>query len=242
MFVGHYGIALAVKATEPRSSLGMLFVAAQAADIAMSLLLLFGVGQVSVSPGGRGPTAVSLSGIAISHGLPATLLAAVAGWWITRRYAHLFGVPGNRFPVLVAVVLMSHWVLDVLADREVPLLSGTIGLGLAGAAATEFWVETGVLLAGACWYWRGTGHRRVRSVIGRFAMPSFVAGLIAFQAVTSFGTPPAGQMLFAVANLAAYQVLAILAGHVDRWTTGSVGDDGTPAPHCGDDAVRTVGG
>ena len=51
MFLGHFGVALAAKPVAPTVSLGMLFVAAQFADLLWPLLVLAGVERFAIHPG-----------------------------------------------------------------------------------------------------------------------------------------------------------------------------------------------
>jgi len=51
MFIGHFGVALAAKKVAPRTSLGVLVLAAQFADLLWPILLLAGVEHVEIVPG-----------------------------------------------------------------------------------------------------------------------------------------------------------------------------------------------
>src|SRR5262245_18408333 len=51
MFIGHYGVALAVKRVVPRISLGWSFVAVQLLDVIFSILVLFGVEKLRIVHG-----------------------------------------------------------------------------------------------------------------------------------------------------------------------------------------------
>ncbi len=51
MFIGHFAVSLAAKRAAPTVSLGMLFLAAQLADLVWPNLLLMGIERVEI----RGP-------------------------------------------------------------------------------------------------------------------------------------------------------------------------------------------
>jgi hypothetical protein len=50
VFIGHYGVAFAIRAKVPRLRLGLLFLAVQALDIMFALFLLFGFEHMRVVP------------------------------------------------------------------------------------------------------------------------------------------------------------------------------------------------
>ena len=69
MFLGHYGVAFALKRAEPKVSLGSLFVAVQLADVLWGCFLLLGWEQVRIDPT-AGPVApLEFVHYPISHSL-----------------------------------------------------------------------------------------------------------------------------------------------------------------------------
>jgi hypothetical protein len=51
MFLGHFGVAFALKRVEPKLSLGTLFLAVQLPDLLWGVFLLLGWEQVRIDPG-----------------------------------------------------------------------------------------------------------------------------------------------------------------------------------------------
>ena len=51
MFIGHYGVSLALKRAELRVSLGLLFLAVQLLDVLFSAFVLAGVEKMRIVPG-----------------------------------------------------------------------------------------------------------------------------------------------------------------------------------------------
>src|SRR5438045_7767108 len=54
MFIGHYGVAFAVKRVERRIPLWILFVAVQFVDVIWAVLVFFGVEKARITRGSRG--------------------------------------------------------------------------------------------------------------------------------------------------------------------------------------------
>src|SRR5690349_7599319 len=55
VFIGHFGLAFAVKRVAPRTSLGATFAAAQLADLFWPIFLLLGAEQVRIAPKEHNP-------------------------------------------------------------------------------------------------------------------------------------------------------------------------------------------
>ena len=51
MFIGHFAVSFAAKRAVPSVSLGVLFLAAQLADLVWPTLVLLGVERVEIDPG-----------------------------------------------------------------------------------------------------------------------------------------------------------------------------------------------
>ena len=75
MFVGHFGVGLALKRVVPAISLGTLFLAVQFIDLLWPSLLLLGLEHVEIAPGITRVTPLDFVDYPISHSL-----LAVVGW------------------------------------------------------------------------------------------------------------------------------------------------------------------
>ena len=130
MFIGHYALALAAKKIAPRVSLGILFLACQLADIIWPNLVLLGIEAVEIEPGITVMTPLNFVHYPYSHSLIALIFwSAVFG----AVYAFLRR-SGTKAAIVIAVLVLSHWVLDVLTHRpDMPITlidSSLIGFGL----------------------------------------------------------------------------------------------------------------
>lgn len=216
MFVGHYGVALAAKAVQPERSLGGLFVASQLMDVTFSVLLLAGVERVRIDPEGAGPAGVEIEFAAYSHGLVGVAVLAAATYAVT-----LLVLRGHRRRIaaagLLAAVVLSHWPLDVLVhDRDIPLVDHSVELGTGLPVLFGFAIEVLLLVAGLVLYLRRTVPR---TTAGRFGMPAFAVGLVAFGAYVATASTPATVAIVALSNLAVYAVFAAVAEWLDRRRT-----------------------
>lgn len=187
MFIGHFAVAFAAKRVVPAVSLGTLFAAAQLADLVWPTLVLLGIEKVEIAPGITAATPLDFVSYPYSHSLLALLVwgALFAGiHWAVRR--------GRLAPALViAAVVVSHWLLDVLSHRpDMPLAFGVgplLGLGLWNSIPATVVVEAGLFAAGVALYARAT---RPLDRIGSAGLWSLVAFLMVVYVANLLGPPP----------------------------------------------------
>jgi hypothetical protein len=157
MIAGHFGFAAAVKSREPQIPLWALMLACQWMDVLFVPLFAFGIERI-VPAATAGPRMGYGEGVIYAdytHSLVGALVIAasfgvVAGWrW------------GRRNGVVLAGVVFSHWVLDLLVHRaDMPILPGNVGnlprlgLGLWRMPAACAVVELALVLLGTFLYWR----------------------------------------------------------------------------------------
>lgn len=209
MFVGHYGVAMVAKRYAPELSLGTLFIATQLMDIAHSALLLLGLEQVDLATGPDGTPGVELEFVPYSHSAPAAVgLALVAG-----VAAAALIRPRLRSAVVVAAVVASHYLLDLLVGAGIPLLTHQVEIGVETPRLVTVLLES-ALVAGGLWaYLRWS---RPNSPRGRFGIPVLAAALIAFNVYTALGSAPDAVFVLALSQLGAYAVFAAAAYWLDR--------------------------
>jgi len=111
---------------------------------------------------------------------------------------------------VLAAVVASHWILDVLTHRpDVPLTVGEssprVGLGLWNSFAGTVAVELLLFAAGLWLYTRAT---RALDRTGRFALWGLAAILLAIYATNLLGPPPASGMAAAWGALAMWLLVA----------------------------------
>ncbi len=187
MFLGHFAVGLAAKRATPALSLGLLFAAAQFADLLWPNLVLAGVEKLEIAPGATAVNPLRFVSYPWSHSLVAlfawgVLLAALVA--LVRR--------GRRIEAVALVtVVVSHWVLDVashLPDMPVTLTGDTrLGLGLWRSLPWTLAVELLLFGLGAGIYLRTT---RARDRIGSAGLGVLLALLAAAYGASLVGPPP----------------------------------------------------
>jgi hypothetical protein len=155
VIAGHFGLAAGVKAKAPSAPLWALMLACQWLDVVFLPLFLSGVEKIEPVAGTHGGYGDVIIHADYTHSLVGALLLSL-----------LFGVPaalrwGRRNGVVLAAVVFSHWLLDLVVHRgDLPLLpGGALGLPRLGLGLWRFPMVTGALelalvIGGAYLYWR----------------------------------------------------------------------------------------
>jgi len=211
MFIGHYALGFAAKRWAPRTSLGTLFVAPTFADLLWPIFLLLGWEQAHVEPGPNPFLTLWLDNYPISHSLFTLIVfGAALGFLYKTRTGYARGA------LVLALLVVSHWVLDFVTHRpDLPLYpgSGELGLGLWRSPAATVIVECAMLIAGVALYARAT---RPRDGIGRWALGGLVV-LLAGSYLSSLFTPsPTDMRALAIGGLVFEGVFVVFAWWVDR--------------------------
>ena len=217
MFLGHYGVALALKRVEPKVSLGTLFLATQLADLLWGCFLLLGWEHARIVPDPNPLLNFEFLDYPISHSLVAALawaiVAAAAYYsWPTRdTHRHW------QASALVGAAVASHYPLDVLVHlRDLPLAgndSPRLGLGLWNHFGVSVALELLMLALGLVVYVRFRTRRHpVRA--GRLAV--VVVVLVATYVAALLAPPPPGMTVVAVSDIVCILLAAALAAWADR--------------------------
>ena len=206
MFVGHFAVAFGAKRAVPAVSLGALFIACQLADLVWPLLVIAGIERVSVQPGLTVVTPLDFIYYPFSHSLLAAAAWAAA---FGAAYAGLRRAPARTGAVL-ALVVVSHWVLDALTHRpDMPLTmsadSARVGLGLWNSLPGTMAVELLLFAAGLRLY---TKTMKPVDRTGRLALWCLVAFLLIIYAANLFGPPPPSGTTAAWSALAMWLLVA----------------------------------
>lgn len=220
MFLGHYGVALAVKRAEPKVSLGTLFVAAQLVDLLWGAFLVLGWEHVRILPDDNPLLVFQFYDYPISHSLVGALgwgLAAAALYysWPTRDTTRHW-----QASVLVGATVASHWLLDFIVHvRDLPLAgndSPKVGLGLWRHFGLSVGLELLVLAAGLVIYvrWRSRRHP-VRPV----RLGLVLVLLVVTYAASLLGPPPPSVTAIGVSDVGFMLVMGLLAAWADRAAT-----------------------
>ena len=215
MFIGHFAMAFAAKKAAPAGSLGGFFAAAQLPDLLWPLLVLTGVERVTIVPGDTAFTPLRFDFYPISHSLLmdafwAAAFAAVV-FWRTRS---------RRTAFVSALLVLSHWALDVVSHRaDMPLLPGyplKLGLGLWNSIPATLAVETGLFVFGVWVYVRATPGS---DGVGNLSLAALLAILLTCYAGAAFGGPPPGVTVVALAGLVGAALLLGMGWWVDEKRT-----------------------
>ena len=186
MFLGHFGLALATKPTQPRVSLGTLFLATQLADLLWPTLLLLGIERVEIHPGLMAASPFDFIDYPFSHSLVSqVLLGLLLGIIYGLRQRNWRGA------LLVGLLVPSHWLLDWVVHRpDLPLYPGSFpkqGLGLWNNLPATLILELGLFTVGMWLYGRAT---RAKNRTGRFALWGLVVFLVIVYLSAAFGPIP----------------------------------------------------
>lgn len=217
MFIGHYGVALALKRAEPRLSLGTLFVAVQLVDLLWGFTILLEWERARIAPGWTAATPLQFLYYPLTHSLLAGVLwglAAAAAYysWPTRNTHH-----HARAAAIVGAAVVSHWLLDLIVHvPDLPLASDAgpkLGLGIWENVPATLLVELLFFGAGLALYARYM-HGRGRLRTTRLAVLAGV--LVTLQIANMFGPPPPSMQVVAFAAIAMSIVFPLAAVWVDR--------------------------
>ena len=212
MLVGHYSASFLVKAIDRNLPLWGLMLAAQAIDFVWALLVCFGFEQFALQPGFTEASPLVLQYMPVSHSLlPGSLWALAAGL----GYKALAEDACWKRAGLIALVVWSHWWLDLLVhtpDLKMLWNDYPVGFGLWRFRIAAFGVESMLLLLAVGYYWRCT---RARDRIGSIGLPLLAAFMIALLAYSMWGPIPAHNASVIVQLLIVYVGLSIAAQWID---------------------------
>ena len=217
MFLGHYGVALALKRAEPKLSLGTLFVAVQLADLLWGIFLLLGWEQARIVPGHTAITPLEFLSYPISHSLVGALAwsfvaAALYYSWPTRDTSRHW-----QAAAMVGLAVFSHYPLDALVHIPDLPLSGNssvrLGLGLWNSPAATLIAEAVVFGIGLAIY---VARRSNRHPVRLRRLVIVVLLLVGTYVASLFGPVPSSMTVVAVSDIVFLLTIAALAAWADR--------------------------
>lgn len=197
MFIGHFAMALAAKRVAPSASLGTLTIAAQFIDLVWPILLLLGIERVEIDPGNTRLTPLAFTHYPWTHSLLMVLLwsALLGGLYLAWRR-------NRRVAVVIGLLVLSHWLLDLLTHRpDLPLAPGAspmVGFGLWNTPVATIALEGALFLAGVWLYLRAT---RVRDRIGQWGFLTYAATLALIWVLNLSAPPPPSVQAIGMAGL-----------------------------------------
>jgi hypothetical protein len=209
MFIGHFGIALATKKVAPSTALGTLILAAQFMDfigLHSCCLALSMRESLLVSPAYVPLTSTTTPSHTVCSAVWAVILAGI--YHALRRTL--------RSALVIAAVLLSHWILDFIVHRpDLALLPGgqtRVGLGLWNSLPATVFVEVLFFGGGLLIYLSCT---RARDKAGRFGFWTLIFFLFFAWVSTLFVGPPPNVASLAWGGLAMW-LTALWGGWADR--------------------------
>jgi hypothetical protein len=212
MFVGHYSTGFVGKAVEPRVPLWVLLVAAQLVDIVWAGLVLGGIERFRIDLS-LPSNPLDLYDMPYTHSLAGALAWSVLAGALVRVVPRLGGT--RRAAVVVGLVVLSHWVLDLIVHRpDLSLWGGgpKVGLGLWNLPLVSYVVEIALVTGAATFY---VVHRRLARHAGR-AVLGLLAALVLLQTFASFGPTPASVRGLVCSVLAVFIAVPYAAARVER--------------------------
>jgi len=196
VLAGHLAAALVAKRAEPRVSLGAYVAAAYGLDLLWPALVLAGIERVSIDPGNTAFSALAFDSYPWSHSLLMAAVWSAAAGLLTAR-----AVRSRRAGWAVGIIVISHWLLDLIVHRpDLPLWPGgpLVGLSLWNSVSGTMVVEGLLFAAGIVLY---TGATWPRDRIGRWALVSLLLFVGGLWAVQPFSPPPPSSNVVAVTAL-----------------------------------------
>jgi hypothetical protein len=217
MFLGHYGVAFALKRAEPKLSLGTLFVAVQLADLLWGLFLLLGWEHARIVSDATAITPLEFTDYPISHSLVGVLAwslvaAALYYSWPTRDTQRHW-----QASALVGLAVFSHYPLDVLVHLpDLPIMgndSPKLGLGLWRHPAATWAAELLVFGLGLAVY---SILRSQRHPVRPARLAVLVLVLLGTYLASVLGPLPPSIRAVAIGDVAFIVGIAALAAWADR--------------------------
>lgn len=156
MVAGHFGLAAAVKKIAPRLPLWSLLLATFLLDVVFLFFAAAGFERINpVDPANPNAYGGSLIQAYYTHSLVgALLISAIAGLLAGWRW-------GQRGGYVIAGVVFSHWILDLIVHRpDLPILPGNfgnlplLGFGLWQYPTISAIVELALVVGGTWFYYR----------------------------------------------------------------------------------------
>ncbi|OFW06295.1 MAG: hypothetical protein A3I61_07495 [Acidobacteria bacterium RIFCSPLOWO2_02_FULL_68_18] len=221
MFVGHLAVALAARRASPPTPLAALVAATFALDLLWPVLLLAGVERVRIAPGTTAFTPLDFEHYPWSHSLSMAVI-----WGVVAGRLAVIPLKHAGSGLAIGLVVVSHWLLDVLAHRpDLPLWPGgpRMGFGLWQSIPGTLLVEGALFAAAVVIYARGTRARRASGV---WAFWSLMLCTTAIWIAGPWGPPPPGEGAVAGVALALW-LLVVWAAWIDR-TREDTPRDGSP--------------
>jgi hypothetical protein len=211
LFLGHFATAYAAKRVAPRAARGPRVAAAQLPDRVWPGVLLAGAEHAALAPGDTAFTPLRFDDYPLSHSL-----LTVAAWGAAFGVVHFWRKRRPLDALVLALLAVSHWVLDFVTHRpDMPLWPGgpRLGLGLWNSVPATIVVELLLLAAGL---WLALSATRGRDRFGRWAFAGLAALLLLIYAANVASPPPPSIEAVGWVGAIGGLLFVVLAAWVDR--------------------------
>jgi len=224
MFIGHFALGFGAKKLAPQVSLGILLLASQLADIIWPNLVLLGIETLKIQPGVTLMTPLDFTSYPYSHSLAALLL-----WSLIFAVIYLaLSRAGLKAAFVLAVLVLSHWILDVLTHRpDMPITLGEspkIGAGLWNYPIIAIPFELLLFGIGVWLYQHHTAPLNRKGSIGFWLLVLFLLAVYVANVASVAGPPPPSPIAVAWSAQAIWLIIA-WGFWVDRNRATRAGDD-----------------
>ncbi len=216
MFIGHYGVAFAVKSAEKRIPLWLLFLAVQFVDVLWAVLVLLGVEKARITQEYRGSLPLDLYYMPYTHSVLAAIVWSSVAYLAYRLFASKAGPSAHRVSLLLALAVLSHWTLDWLVHRpDLPLYDDAhkMGLALWNYPLWALALESGIYFGGLWFYLRGAS---AATFAGKYGLAILGLAILAIQVIVFWWPVLPSANIAAVVFLAGYLQLAAAANWLER--------------------------
>ncbi len=124
------------------------------------------------------------------------------------------GLRKGTVAIAMVLAVLSHFVLDVIVENDLPLYDNAakIGFGLANNPIAAYIVEGLVLVGGLILYLRSTTPK---NLTGGYGMIVFVGAMLAYNPLM-FGPAPTDLQFVTASSLGSFAVMAGVAFWLDR--------------------------
>jgi hypothetical protein len=209
LFIGHYSAGFIAKSFNKEIPLWQLFIGVQFLDILWANLILLGIEKLRVVPGITVTSPLDLYYMPYTHSL-----IAVIAWSIFAGtlYSYYYNTKPKTVGIIIAFVIFSHWLLDLLVHRpDLGIIGNSykVGLGIWNYPVLTLIVEIGLLLISMAMYLRSfhtITKKNLLAIIGLALIFSFI------QIVNQYGPLPDNDKAIATAALFSYLALALFIG------------------------------
>ncbi|MEQ1552049.1 hypothetical protein [Sphingorhabdus sp.] len=178
MFIGHFAPAMIAARHKDAPSLPVLFIGAQLVDWAFFGLLLTGIEKMRVTPGIAVMNPMDLYHMPYTHSLLGSAVFAIVFGGLVSLVSK-----SRTAGILSALVVLSHWFLDLLVHVPDLTLAGSppkLGLGLWNHPLIEMPLEL-LLTFGSLWLYAKVAKP------GTLPLAVLAGVMLLFQAVNWFG-------------------------------------------------------